>query len=75
MGFLRRAKLSDPIAFPFSKRSLFNLSFINDVAHYPFINHVLEGDNFMSPVGAAFVGVNPSWPEMLDQTTGYPIPR
>jgi hypothetical protein len=72
MGFLRKTKLSDPIAVPFSKRSVVNLSYINDVAHYPFINHVLESDNFASPSGAAFVGVNPSWPEMLDQVTGYP---
>lgn len=57
---------------PFSQRSLFNLSYINDVAHYPFINHVLEADNWPQPYGGSFSAVNPSWPELLDITTGYP---
>ena len=61
-----------PASASFPQRNVVNMNFINDVWNYAFINHVLEGDNVVSPVGAAFVGINPSWPEMLDQTTGYP---
>lgn len=55
-----------------SQRSVLNVSYINDVAHYSFINHVLEGDGFVTPRGSTYIGVNPSWMELIDQTTGYP---
>lgn len=57
---------------PFSQRNVLNLSYINDVAHYPFINHVLEADNWVSPKGSIYNSITPTWPELLDQTTGYP---
>ena len=72
MGFLRRSQSATPIPTPFSKRSVVNLSYINDVAHYPFINHILEGDNFAGPYGAPLTQGPKSWMEMIDLTTGYP---
>lgn len=66
-GSIKTASLQNPLL---SQRNVINLNFASEF-NYGFINHIIPGDQVITPVGAAFNTTALTWGQLID-SNGWP---